>query len=164
MPPNSSCFVFSLIDRQAIRLLVVRHSFVRRLTCAARLAALGLILFSTLPVEAWEPAELKPYPQKVRTFYGLNDAAVPAELRSNSVPLPVTSLTSAIQATDGAIWLGTTQVLLRHDFTAPERDQRQYLAGRRYLRTISSSNSFLMSRAGFGCGRAPEWPMSNSSP
>jgi hypothetical protein len=36
-------------------------------------------------------------------------------------------------ASDGALWLGTTQGLVRLDPSVLERDRRQYLAGRRYL-------------------------------
>lgn len=79
------------------------------------------------------PVQLTPYPQKIRTFYTLSDPAVPSVLRSNSVPLAVGNVTATARATDGAIWLGTTQGLLRLDFAAPERDRRHYLAGRRYL-------------------------------
>lgn len=79
------------------------------------------------------PFRLGPYPQKVRTFYTLNAPAVPAPLHSNSLPLPVGNFTAAAWAKDGALWLGTTQGLLRLDASAPERDRRQYLAGKRFL-------------------------------
>jgi hypothetical protein len=87
----------------------------------------------TSPAGAWEPVQLVSYPQKVRTFYQLTDAAVPAGLLSNSVPLPVGNITAAARASGGAVWLGTTQGLVRLDFAAPESDRRQYLAGQRYL-------------------------------
>jgi hypothetical protein len=82
---------------------------------------------------AFEPVKLVAYPQKFRTSYSLSDAAVPAGLRSNSIPLPVDGITAALRGPDGAIWLGTTQGLMRLDFSAPERDRRQYFAGKRYL-------------------------------
>lgn len=82
---------------------------------------------------AVEPVKLAPYPQKVRTFYSLDDSKAPTALRSNSIPLPVGGIMAWARASDGATWLGTTQGLMRLDFSAPERDQRQYLAGRRYL-------------------------------
>jgi len=91
----------------------------------------GLML--DISLAAVEPVQLTAYPQKLRTFYSLTDTAVPAALRSNSVSLPVGRITSAIRATDGALWLGTTQGLMRVDFSAAQWDQRQYLAGRRYL-------------------------------
>ncbi|HWW00630.1 MAG TPA: hypothetical protein VNZ64_13105 [Candidatus Acidoferrum sp.] len=97
----------------------------------AVLLGLGLISARSLP--AAEPVRLAPYPQKVRTVYPLNSPAVPAALRSNSIPLPVGSATAAVRASDGALWLGTTQGLMRLDFSAPERDRLQYLAGKRYL-------------------------------
>ena len=54
-------------------------------------------------------------------------------LRSNSVPLPLGNITATARSSDGATWLGTTQGLVRLDFTATERDRRQYFAGKRYL-------------------------------
>jgi len=84
-------------------------------------------------VVAWEPVKLSPSPQKVRTFFKLNDANVPRHLSTNSVPLPVGGITAAAQAADGATWLGTTQGLVRLGFSAAARDRRQYLAGLRYL-------------------------------
>src|SRR4051812_38339747 len=96
-----------------------------------RAATFFWILGSTAP--AFEPVKLSPYPQKVRTFYSLNDSNVPPALLTNAIPLPVSNVTVAARATDGATWLGTTQGLMRLDFSAPERDQRQYLAGLRYL-------------------------------
>lgn len=82
---------------------------------------------------ARQSVRLEPYPQKFRTFYSFTAAAVPAALRANSVPLPVGPVTAAARATDGAVWLGTTQGLMRLDFAGPERDRRQYFAGQRYL-------------------------------
>ena len=97
-----------------------------------RLALLGLLIPTDF-LGAAEPVRLVPYPQKVRTFYPLDSPAVPAALRSNSIAPPVGSVTAAVQASDGAIWLGTTQGLVRLDFSATERDRRQFLAGKRYL-------------------------------
>jgi hypothetical protein len=97
---------------------------------------LGLVLSVALlssALGAVEPIALKPYPQKFRTFYKLTDTEVPALLRSNSVPLPAGNISTAVRATDGALWLGTTQGLMRLDLSAPARDQRQYFAGQRYL-------------------------------
>ena len=91
-----------------------------------------LLLLTSVAI-ASEPVKLAPYPQKVRTFFGLDDTNIPSGLRTNSVPLPVGGITAVALATDGATWLGTTQGLLRLDFSAAERDQRQYLAGKRYL-------------------------------
>ena len=93
----------------------------------------ALLLLLASPAGAWEPVQLAPYPQKARNFYQATDAAVPAALRSNSVPLAVGNITATARASDGAIWLGTTQGLVRLDFSALEQDRRQYLAGQRYL-------------------------------
>ena len=94
-------------------------------------ATLAMNLASSASV--MEPIRLTPYPQKFRTFYTFADAAIPSALRSNAVPLPVGGITAVSRATDGAVWLGTTQGLMRVDFAAPERDRRQYMAGQRYL-------------------------------
>jgi hypothetical protein len=95
------------------------------------LVGLGL-LFANAP-RAAEPVRLRPYPQKVRTFYSLDSSAVPGSLRSNSSPLPFGAITASVRATDGALWLGTTQGLMRLDYSGPERDRHQFLAGKRYL-------------------------------
>jgi hypothetical protein len=92
-----------------------------------------LLLLLTSAANAWEPGKLSAYPQKVRTFFSVNDPAVPAALLTNTTPLPVGNVTASARATDGATWLGTTQGLVRLDFTATERDRRHYLAGKRYL-------------------------------
>lgn len=96
-------------------------------------SAVFLLLMFVGSLGAWEPFQLGSYPQKFRTFYSLTNSAVPAELRVKSVALPVGSITASARATDGALWLGTTQGLMRLDFTAPERDRRQYFEGQRYL-------------------------------
>lgn len=93
----------------------------------------AIFLSGVGPAPAWEPIQLEATPQKFRTFYELNDPAVPATLRSNAVPLPVGGVTVCAVASDGAFWLGTTQGLTRVNFTAAERDRHQYFAGRRYL-------------------------------
>lgn len=87
----------------------------------------------TFTVTAWEPVKLSSYPQKVRTYFSLNDTNVPAAVLSNAIPLPVGNITATACATDGATWLGSTQGLMRLDFLAHESDRRQYLAGKRYL-------------------------------
>lgn len=82
---------------------------------------------------SWKPIQLSPYPQKLRTFYSLQDTNVPTGLHSNATPPLSVNITAQARATDGAIWLGTTQGLVRLDLSAPPRDRRQYLAGQRYL-------------------------------
>ena len=104
-----------------------------RWKAAFQTALLSLALMPACSLGAWEPVQLKPYPQKFRTFYKLTEAVLPAGVRSNSVPLPVGDIIATARATDGAIWLGTTQGVLRLDLAAPERDRRQYFAGQRYL-------------------------------
>jgi hypothetical protein len=107
------------------------------LRAVALLPVLALTLLSAPAAhgegKSWQPVTLTPYPQKVRTFYRLDDARLPASLKSNAVSLPVGGITATAQARDGAIWLGTTQGLMRLEEAAPARDRRQYFAGRRYL-------------------------------
>src|SRR5215471_2376931 len=92
--------------------LVIRHL---SLVCRVSLG-LGLILASS--GGATEPIHLAPYPQKFRTFYNLSDAAIPLALRSGAIPLPIGGTSVLTRAADGAIWLGTTQGLMRVDFAA----------------------------------------------
>jgi len=98
-----------------------------------KLTLLCLTLTLAVSAAAGEPVRLTAYPQKIRTFYNLADAAVPAGLRSNAIPSPAGGFTATARASDGALWQGTTQGLWRVDSAAPERDRRQYLAGKRYL-------------------------------
>ncbi len=84
-------------------------------------------------IQAWEPVKLSNYPQKIRTFYKLSDVEVPSSLHTNAAPLPVGGITSSAFATDGAIWLGTTQGLMRVSASEPVPDRRQYFSGKRYL-------------------------------
>src|SRR6266850_5269475 len=86
------------------------------------------LLIST--ASAWEPVQLAPYPQKVRTFFRLNDTNVPAALRTN---VPAHGITATARGAEGVTWLGTTQGLMRVDLSAAEPDRRQYFAGQRYL-------------------------------
>ncbi len=94
---------------------------------------LFLIWIPSWVLGSWEPIRLSSYPQKIRVFYSMNDPAVPAELGFKSVPLPVGENTAVIQASDRAIWIGTTKGVMRLDMTASIRDQREYYAGQRYL-------------------------------
>lgn len=98
----------------------------------ALLIAIGIGSLA-IAARAFEPVQLQPYPQKVRTFYATNDAALPAELRGGAKPMPVGGITAFVQASDHATWLGTTQGLMRLDTTGPAADRSQYLAGKRYL-------------------------------
>lgn len=101
---------------------------------AALTGSFALALLFRLPsLGVVEPVPLQAYPQKLRTFHRLDDPAVPPVLRTNPVALRPGSLTASARATDGAMWLGTTQGLTRVDAAAPERDRRQYFEGRRYL-------------------------------
>ncbi|MBI4877434.1 MAG: hypothetical protein HY822_22630 [Acidobacteria bacterium] len=87
----------------------------------------------TLTVLLLAAAALGTAPQKVRTFYEPGDPAVPAALRADPAPMPVGSVSVVAVASDGAVWLGSDEGLIRYDPRAPEEDRRQYFAGRRYL-------------------------------
>jgi hypothetical protein len=67
----------------------------RNLRCLGLLWLAAILAYSAA---AWEPIQLAPYPQKVRTFYQATDAAVPLALSSNSVPLPVGNITATARA------------------------------------------------------------------
>lgn len=94
------------------------------------------LLFVALSVAGvWgaEPVRLAATAQKLRVFYELNAAEVPAALRSPALAAPVTGVTDVAVATDGAVWYGTAQGLVRWDGQAGARDRYQYFAGLRYL-------------------------------
>ena len=100
---------------------------------ALRAIPLGLgLLLGASPGFA-EPVRLTPYPQKVSTRYPTNSPLIPPGLFAPATPLPVGQATATVRASDGAVWLGTTQGLLRLDFSAPARDARQFMASQRYL-------------------------------
>ncbi len=103
-----------------------------RRSAFARILAVAFLVQLPSP-GAVEPVSLQAYPQKVRKFYRLEDSAVPPALRTNLVSPSAEKITASVRATDGAMWLGTTQGLTRVDSTAPARDRRQYFGGRRYL-------------------------------
>ena len=76
--------------------------------------------------QAAEPVRLTAQPQKLRTFYSLDDPRVPAALRRSDAP-------PRAVASDGAVWSATPHGVTRVDPTAPPRDRNQYFAGKRYL-------------------------------
>ena len=80
-----------------------------------------------------QPVRLTPQPQKSRTFYALADPQVPPSLREPPAALPIGDTTAMASASDGAIWYGTAQGLVRVDGKADPRDRCQYFAGHRYL-------------------------------
>jgi hypothetical protein len=94
---------------------------------------LALIAVS-IPFDALaQPVRLTAFPQKLRTFYALDDPAVPAALKQQPRPLPTADTTALAVASDGAVWYGTAQGVVRVDAQAPEADRVQYFAGNRYL-------------------------------
>ncbi|WP_321473817.1 hypothetical protein [uncultured Paludibaculum sp.] len=82
-----------------------------------------------------EPVRLAPTAQKFRTFHDATAAEVPAALKSPALKAPVDGVTDVAVTTDGAVWYGTGQGLVRWDAKAGARDRYQYFAGRRYLST-----------------------------
>ena len=76
---------------------------------------------------------LQQYPQKIVTRFTLEDKAVPREILSNSSTNSGQTEICEVRASDGAVWQGTTNGLIRLDPKANEQDRRQYFAGKRYL-------------------------------
>lgn len=95
-------------------------------------AAAGM-LFAGSVLQAVEPVRLGLSPQKFRTFHGVADQAVPEALRQAPPAMPVGEVTAMVTSTDGAVWYGTKQGLVRYDARAAARDKVQYFAGKRYL-------------------------------
>jgi hypothetical protein len=91
-----------------------------------------LILAATV-CKAEQPVQLTPQFQKFRSFYAVEDRAVPAAVKQPSVVQPLGFVAALAVATDGAAWYGSTQGVVRVDLRAAERDRNQYFAGRRYL-------------------------------
>jgi hypothetical protein len=120
--------ILPLTDAQ-LRTLPQNRAFILGLFFLASATAFSL----ADSARATEPVQLIAYPQKLRTFYALTNEAVPKSLHAIPARLPVSQLIRPVKGTDGAVWLGTTQGLMRIDFSAPERDRRQYFAGQRYL-------------------------------
>lgn len=98
-----------------------------------RLVVFCFCILSVVRASGWEPARLRPYPQKFRTFFALTNPCVPQAVLLPGRPLPVGGITSSALTGDGVLWLGTTQGLVRLEPSAGIRDQRQYFAGLRYL-------------------------------
>src|SRR5437764_6705152 len=113
--PHSKTLRNRVASRLARQRLGVRLSSAA-LDFAAFTAVLSTLLLASR-ADALEPVHLAPYPQKFRTFYKTNDPAIPAGLRSNSIPLPVGNIVTSAKASDAALWLGTTQGLMRLDFS-----------------------------------------------
>ena len=80
-----------------------------------------------------ESVRLTAQPQKFRVFYALNDEHVPKELMDAPAVQPVGDTTALAVGSDGAIWYGTHQGLVRFDSHAGPRDRTQYFSGKRYL-------------------------------
>ncbi|MCX6622580.1 MAG: hypothetical protein NTY38_16225 [Acidobacteria bacterium] len=96
-----------------------------------RVFAIVSLAAGVLP--AANPVALTRQPQKFRTFYRLDDPAVPATLKQMPPPMPVGGVTAVAVASDGAVWYGSANGLVRYDAKAGERDRVQYFAGLRYL-------------------------------
>ena len=72
------------------------------------------------------------YRGKARTFYGLDDPAVPAAFKKPFVPIPGHAPV-VVSASDSAVWMSTASGLRRFDPSAARLDARQYFGGRRWL-------------------------------
>jgi hypothetical protein len=80
-----------------------------------------------------DPVQLRPYPQKIRTFFALSDPSAPAAVRRSPDRLPAGETTAVATTGDGAVWIGSRQGLMRFDKNAGQWDRWQYFAGKRYL-------------------------------
>lgn len=132
-----------------------------------------LLLFVTLTGSMFPPSaapasvRLRATPQKVRTFYAIEDARIPARIRkqlaepiqtarrgntrwtvesdalvrettprarlSFAEGLPVGKLRTIAIATDGAVWAGGDEGLVRYQDRPHSWDRWQYFGGKRYL-------------------------------
>ena len=92
-----------------------------------------LLFLATSFSHAAPPIQLTSQPQKLRTFYSLTDPRIPPSLTQPPAPLPLDGISSLALASDGAIWYGTSQGLVRFDPKSAPRDRNQYFAGLRYL-------------------------------
>lgn len=128
-------------------------------TCA------GLLAMCVFSSAAQPPVVLQPYPQRVRTFYKTDDGGIPKELPSKSKPLPQGDVSALAVASDGAVWLGFHNGLVRYQAQAPDRDKRQYFAGKRYLpdddvlALLADSNGGVWVRTGAGISHIEFKPM-----
>jgi hypothetical protein len=94
-----------------------------------RCPKLQLLIALAFVCRAIEPVRLLPQPQKFRTFYALNDPAVPKELKDAGARWPL----KGVVASDGVVWYAAEGGVIRFDRRAAPRDRKQYFAGRRYL-------------------------------
>jgi hypothetical protein len=79
------------------------------------------------------PVTLTPYPQKIRTFHDTGDPAVPRPLLDPAPASPVGGWNDIAVAADGAVWIATSEGLVRYQARAASADRVQYFAGKRYL-------------------------------
>ncbi len=73
-----------------------------------------------------------PYRGKSRTFFALDDPAVPAAFKAPAIQIPG-HLPIVVSASDSAVWMSTATGLKRYDSSAAHPDAWQYFAGRRWL-------------------------------
>lgn len=94
---------------------------------------------SALPTVAYEPVQLEAAPTKVMDYFDTQNPEgvtwVTDYTALDFMPAAaIGDVTCAVKATDGAIWVGTENGLMRMDFTEPDaRDIVQYFSGNRYL-------------------------------
>ena len=94
---------------------------------------------SALPTVAYEPIQLEAAPTKVMDYFDTQNPEGVTWVTNYSAldfmpSAAIGDVTCAVKATDGAIWVGTENGLMRMDFTEPDaRDIVQYFAGNRYL-------------------------------
>lgn len=91
---------------------------------------LGLAL---LPCYGAQPVRLVSHLEKFRTFYAIDDSRIPAALKEVARTPPAGAITAIAIASDGAVWYGTRDGLVRFNSQTYADRQYQYFAGMRYL-------------------------------
>ena len=92
-----------------------------------------------LRTAAYEPVQLEAAPTKVMDYFDTQTPEGVTWVTNYSAldfmpSAAIGDVTCAVKATDGAIWVGTENGLMRMDFTEPDaRDIVQYFSGNRYL-------------------------------
>ena len=109
-------------------------------TCLPAMASGAQDDLATSQTRAYETVQLDTAPTKIMDYYAAADApAMEWVTNSGAVSfLPVAAIeedvTCAVRASDGAVWIGTKNGLMRMDLTEKDaRDIVQYFAGNRYL-------------------------------
>lgn len=148
----------------------------------------GVMLFGSLPLTAMAASgqddllhgsikasaiQLETAPTKMMDYYAAADEPAGIQWVTDAdavsfLPAAATEgdVTCAVKATDGAVWIGTQNGLMRMDLTEKDpRDMVQYFAGNRYMYTIRSWRHLTSGTTARRSGRrTPSTPSSISWP